>query len=48
MMGEITALLREHRVALPPDLALMVKVLVTLEGMGRRLDPEFDMASEAG
>ena len=47
MMGEITALLREHRVALPPDLALMVKVLVTLEGMGRRLDPDFDMASEA-
>ncbi len=47
MMSEITGLLREHRVALPPDLALMVKVLVTLEGMGRRLDPEFDMASEA-
>ncbi|MDI1253976.1 AarF/UbiB family protein [Thermomonas sp.] len=47
MMGEITALLREHQVALPPDLALMVKVLVTLEGMGSRLDPEFDMASEA-
>ncbi len=47
MMGEITTLLRDHRVALPPDLALMVKVLVTLEGMGRRLDPEFDMASEA-
>jgi ubiquinone biosynthesis protein len=47
MMGEITALLREHQVALPPDLALMVKVLVTLEGMGSRLDPQFDMASEA-
>ncbi len=47
MMGEITALLREHRVAMPPDLALMVKVLVTLEGMGSRLDPEFDMATEA-
>jgi len=47
MLTEITALLREHRVALPPDLAMMVKVLVTLEGMGRRLDPEFDMASEA-
>jgi ubiquinone biosynthesis protein len=47
MMSEITALLREHRVALPPDLAMMVKVLVTLEGIGRRLDPDFDMASEA-
>ena len=47
MLGEITALLREHHVTLPPDLALMVKVLVTLEGVGRRLDPDFDMASEA-
>lgn len=47
MLNEITALLREHKVALPPDLAMMVKVLVTLEGIGRRLDPEFDMASEA-
>jgi ubiquinone biosynthesis protein len=47
MLGEIVALLREHRLALPPDLALMIKVMVTLEGMGRRLDPEFDMASEA-
>ena len=47
MLNEITALLREHKVALPPDLAMMVKVLVTLEGIGRRLDPDFDMASEA-
>lgn len=46
MLGEIVALLREHRLVLPPDLALMIKVMVTLEGMGRRLDPEFDMASE--
>lgn len=48
MLAEITALLREHRVSLPPDLAMMVKVLVTLEGVGRRLDPDFDMATEAG
>lgn len=47
MLGEVAALLREHKLALPPDLALMIKVMVTLEGMGRRLDPEFDMASEA-
>lgn len=47
MMGEITALLREYRLALPADLAMMIKVLVTLEGIGRKLDPDFDMASEA-
>ncbi len=47
MLGEIAALLRDNRLALPPDLALMIKVMVTLEGLGRRLDPDFDMASEA-
>jgi len=47
MLGEIAALLRDNRLTLPPDLALMIKVMVTLEGMGRRLDPDFDMASEA-
>jgi ubiquinone biosynthesis protein len=47
MMGEMTALLREYRLTLPADLAMMVKVLVTLEGIGRKLDPDFDMASEA-
>ncbi len=47
MLGEIAALLRDNRLALPPDLALMIKVMVTLEGLGRRLDADFDMASEA-
>ncbi len=47
MMLDIAALLREHHLALPPDLALMIKVFLTLEGLGRRLDPDFDMASEA-
>ena len=47
MIGEITTVLREHHLALPPDLAMMAKVLVTLEGVGRRLDPDFDMAGEA-
>lgn len=48
MLGEITVLLRRHGLALPPDLALLIKVFVTMEGLGRRLDPEFDMAAEAG
>ena len=33
---------------LPPDLALMIKAFITLEGMGRQLDPDFDIAGEAG
>lgn len=47
MLGEVTAMLRENHLALPPDLALLIKVFITLEGMGRRLDPDFDMAGEA-
>jgi ubiquinone biosynthesis protein len=47
LLGEVMALLREHRLVLPADLALVIKVFVTVEGMGRRLDPDFDMASEA-
>ncbi|MBB5206547.1 ABC1 kinase family protein [Chiayiivirga flava] len=47
MLLDTTVLLRQHRLALPPDLALMVKVCITLEGLGRSLDGEFDMAGEA-
>jgi len=34
-----------HRIKLHPDLALLIKVLVTVEGMGRELDPDFDMVA---
>lgn len=47
MLLEVTALLRGHRLALPADLALLIKVFVTLEGLGRSLDPGFDMARQA-
>ena len=47
MLLEVTALLRLHRLALPADLALLVKVFVTLESLGRSLDPDFDMARQA-
>lgn len=47
MLGDVTAMLREHGLSLPADLALMIKAFLTLEGMGRQLDPDFDMASQA-
>lgn len=47
MIGDITGVLRQHQVILPADLVLMFKAFITLEGMGRALDPEFDMAGEA-
>jgi ubiquinone biosynthesis protein len=47
MLADVTAILRQHRLALPPDLALLIKVFITLEGLGRSLDPGFHMAAEA-
>lgn len=47
LLMDLMALMREHQLNLPPDLALLVKTLITLEGMGRQLDPEFDLTSEA-
>ena len=47
MLGDVTAILREHRLVLPSDLALLIKAFITLEGMGRGLDPQFHMAEEA-
>ena len=47
MLGEVTTILREHRLALPADLALLIKAFVSLESMGRGLDPDFHMAAEA-
>ena len=47
MLLDVSAMLRRNRLTLPPDLALMIKAFLTLEGLGRRLDPDFDMASEA-
>ena len=47
MLADVTAILREHRLALPSDLALLIKAFISLEGMGRGLDPGFHMATEA-
>jgi ubiquinone biosynthesis protein len=47
MLGDVTAILRSHKLALPADLALLIKVFITLEGLGRSLDPSFHMAGEA-
>lgn len=43
LLSEITALMRENNLSLPPDLTLMFKALITLEGLGRQLTPEFHM-----
>lgn len=47
MLADVTAILRGHQLGLPSDLALLIKAFITLEGMGRGLDPDFHMTSEA-
>ncbi len=43
----ITSLALKHRLRIPSDLLFMNKALLTIEGLGRRLDPDFDFLSVA-
>ena len=47
MLSDMVAILRQHQLMLPADLALLIKAFISLEGMGRELDPDFDIAGEA-
>jgi ubiquinone biosynthesis protein len=44
LLHRVAALLREHSIVLPADLALLFKALITLEGFGRRYDPDCPQA----
>jgi len=41
LVREFAAIIRRHSIVLPPDLTLMFKALITMEGLGRQFDPEF-------
>jgi len=43
LLNDITALIRDNNLVLPADLTLLFKTLITLEGLGQQLDPEFHM-----
>jgi ubiquinone biosynthesis protein len=43
LLSEVTALMRDNNLTLPSDLTLLFKALITLEGLGRQLTPEFHM-----
>ncbi|ABM04558.1 2-octaprenylphenol hydroxylase [Psychromonas ingrahamii 37] len=47
MLIELTTLFREHGLNLPPDLVLLIKPLITLEGVARQLDPDYNMVIQA-
>jgi ubiquinone biosynthesis protein len=41
LLHRTSTILRDHSIVLPPDLALLFKALITLEGFGRQYNPEF-------
>jgi len=43
LLNDITAVMRDNNLVLPADLTLLFKALITLEGLGQQLDPEFHM-----
>jgi ubiquinone biosynthesis protein len=43
LLLEFIELITTYRISIQADLMLLAKALVTIEGMGRELDPEFDM-----
>lgn len=43
LLSDITAIMRENNLALPADLTLLFKALITLEGLGHQLNPDFHM-----
>jgi ubiquinone biosynthesis protein len=46
LLKEVFEIFRAHQMTLPSNLSLMLKALVTVEGLGRLLHPDFDMVSE--
>ena len=47
IMGEVTRLVTRHRIHFPRNLYLMGKALMVMEGVGKTLDPDFDMVGLA-
>jgi ubiquinone biosynthesis protein len=41
LIRRFAAIVRDHSIVLPPDLTLMFKALITMEGLGRQYDPGF-------
>ncbi|GGP19094.1 ABC1 kinase family protein [Silvimonas iriomotensis] len=46
LLSEVAVIMREHEITLPADLTLLFKALITLEGLGRQLNPDFQMIAQ--
>jgi ubiquinone biosynthesis protein len=47
LFRQLMELIRCHRLRFPPDVFLMIKAIVEVEGLGLTLDPDFDMTKKA-
>jgi len=47
MIHQFLELCTRHGLRIPPDLFLMMKAFISIEGVARRLDPQFDMLNHA-
>jgi ubiquinone biosynthesis protein len=47
LLLDISTMLRENRLKVPADLAIMIKALITAEGTARQLYPELNVVEEA-
>jgi ubiquinone biosynthesis protein len=43
LLANFTEIITSYRIKFHPDLLLLAKTFMTMESMGRRLDPDFDM-----
>ena len=46
LLRELIAFIRTHHLHIPPDMVLLIRSLVTIESVGRQLDPHFDIAGQ--
>ena len=44
MLLDVAEIMRQQELQLPSDVAMLIKLFVTLEGLGRGLDPHFNLA----
>jgi ubiquinone biosynthesis protein len=47
VLGDAFSVMHRHGITVPPQLALLVKVLAQVDGVGRSLDPDFSVVEEA-
>ena len=46
LLRDLIGIIRTHHLSIPPDLVLLIRAIVTIESVGRNLDPHFDIAAQ--